>query len=275
MGALARDYAGQDSSRLAICHIEVSPEMTTLLGAGPFSDAPLPADPLCLRFILAPGQPASLHVVQGTAAVRPPAGGAEGELRLIVNRSAFIRIGGCIPSRRETLVFHLDAPLRAIVFSIGDQPVQSDGDKTYRLAKSIELLCETAQALSHGRLVPMAAEGTLSADDTRRIVAARQIIDERWSEKLTLDRIARNCGLNRAKLTSGFRQLFGCSIAEALAQRRLDEARHMLMTTDKAISSIGYENGYLNNASFARAFARRFGVPPSAYREVSPVRGTA
>lgn len=271
MGVPAHDLAGQDSCRLAVCHIEVSPEMTTLLGAGPFGRAPLPPDPLCLRFSFATGQPASMEIIQGIAAARPPAGGAEDEVRLFVNRSAFLRIGGSIPSRSDSSAFHLDTTLRTLALSIGGQPVRSDGDKTYRLAKSIELLCETARALSSRGLVPMAAEGALSAEDTRRIVAARQIIDERWSEKLTLDRIARHCGLNRAKLTSGFRVLFGCTIAEALARRRLDQARHMLMTTDKAISSIGYENGYLNNASFARAFARRFGVPPSTYRQVSPI----
>jgi AraC family transcriptional activator of pyochelin receptor len=40
----------------------------------------------------------------------------------------------------------------------------------------------------------------------------------------------------------------------------------MLRTTDLPVSSIGYENGYLNNASFARAFSRRFGLSPSDFR---------
>jgi AraC family transcriptional activator of pyochelin receptor len=92
------------------------------------------------------------------------------------------------------------------------------------------------------------------------------MIEERWHEKLTLETIARACGLNRAKLTRGFRDMFACTIAEALAEQRLRQASRMLLTTDKPVSSIGYENGYLNNASFARAFSRRFGVSPSDYR---------
>ena len=40
----------------------------------------------------------------------------------------------------------------------------------------------------------------------------------------------------------------------------------MLLTTDQPVSSIGYANGYLNNASFARAFGRRYGVTPSTFR---------
>ncbi len=92
------------------------------------------------------------------------------------------------------------------------------------------------------------------------------MIDDRWNEKLTLDAIARACGLNRAKLTRGFREMFNCSIAEALAERRLLEARRLLLTTDLPVSSIGYESGYLNNASFSRAFSRHFGHSPSDYR---------
>ena len=97
-------------------------------------------------------------------------------------------------------------------------------------------------------------------------MAARQMIDDRASEKLTLDLIARGCGLNRSKLTRGFRELFNCTVAEAIAERRLDLARRMLLTTDLPVSSIGYESGYLNNASFARAFGRRFGRSPSDFR---------
>ncbi len=60
--------------------------------------------------------------------------------------------------------------------------------------------------------------------------------------------------------------MFRCSIGEALAEQRLSQASRMLLTTDLPVSSVGYENGYLNNASFARAFGRRFGKSPSDFR---------
>jgi AraC family transcriptional activator of pyochelin receptor len=97
-------------------------------------------------------------------------------------------------------------------------------------------------------------------------VAARQIIEDRAAEKLTLDYIARSCGLNRSKLTRGFKALFDCTVAEAIAERRLETARRMLLSTDLPVSSIGYVAGYQNNASFTRAFGRRFGRTPSDLR---------
>ena len=101
---------------------------------------------------------------------------------------------------------------------------------------------------------------------SRRIVAARRLIDECWDEKLTLCQIARRCGINRSKLARGFRLLYGCTVTEALLERRLAEARRQLLSTDLPVGLIGYRNGYNNNASFSRAFCRRFGVPPSDLR---------
>ena len=68
------------------------------------------------------------------------------------------------------------------------------------------------------------------------------------------------------ELTRGFRDMYDCSIADALSQQRLEAARRMLLSTDLPIASIGYRCGYLNNASFTRAFSRRFGTAPTQYR---------
>jgi AraC family transcriptional activator of pyochelin receptor len=229
--------------------ILVSHEMTATIGMPP-ADAPMPPDPICLGFDLAARQP-SLAV-----------GGRDSALCLYIARGAWIRLGG----GKATGRFHLAPELRAIALALRDCPMAPAARNAYRLAKSIELLCETLVRLRDGVLVPLAAEDGLSLADTRRLLAARRMVDERWREKLTLESIARACGLNREKLTRGFRALYGRSIGEALAERRLGQASAMLLTTDKPVSSIGYENGYLSNASFARAFSRRFGVSPSDYR---------
>jgi AraC family transcriptional activator of pyochelin receptor len=111
-----------------------------------------------------------------------------------------------------------------------------------------------------------AAGGSLSFADCRRVTAARHLIDNQWHQQLSLAQIARSSGLNRSKLSRGFRELYGCSVMEALAERRLGEARRQLIATDLPIGLIGYRSGYQNNASFSRAFGRRFGVPPSDFR---------
>lgn len=67
-------------------------------------------------------------------------------------------------------------------------------------------------------------------------------------------------------MARGFRETYGCTVSEALAERRLAEARRQLIATDLPIGLIGYRSGYLNNASFTRAFGRRFGQSPTDFR---------
>jgi AraC family transcriptional activator of pyochelin receptor len=239
--------------------IDVSPEMISFVGAGPVDRADWPLDAFALLFHDLDGG-ASLLV----AADASPAELAGAALVLAVSAPACRRIFGFAPDDGG---WHLSAAPRAIALALRDCPLPEPARGTLRLAKSLELLCAVMAAMGDDALVPADSGGILSEGDAVRVVAARRLIDERWREKLTLDGIARACGLNRAKLTRGFRLTFGCSVADALAENRLGGARRMLLATDLPVSSVGYACGYLNNASFTRAFSRRFGMAPTHLRQ--------
>ncbi|TRW14135.1 helix-turn-helix transcriptional regulator [Glacieibacterium frigidum] len=234
--------------------VHVSPEMVTLIGAGPLPVAEFPADPVALMFV-----DARVMVV----AAPDCRAELDGGFALVVAREALDRLFGWGARACDGGRYHLSHQLRRVTEALLSRDRVGEALKTYRLAKSIELLCETVPEITAGTLVPDIPLGPV---DTRRILMARQIIDERWSEPLTLAAIARACGLNRAKLTRGFRALFSSSVAEALLERRLDEARRALLTTDLPVGQVAYRNGYLNNASFTRAFGRRYGQSPTDCR---------
>lgn len=253
--------------------IEVSPEMLSLVGRGPlpsFETVQVPPD--AAAFVIAfgaPGVPGTLRYLAlpdrqmlGEAIEDQP----EERVILLVSRMACERILGAARLPDDGALHHLPSALRTIALSIRDCDLPEMARTPYRLAKSIELLCEILRLHGRGELVPVVAERVLSCADTRRLLAARRIIEDRWAEKLTLDMIARAAGLNRAKLTRGFREMFDCSVADAIAEHRLGKAGQMLLSTDLPVSSIGYRCGYLNNASFTRAFARKFGQAPTHYR---------
>ncbi|KQS04963.1 AraC family transcriptional regulator [Sphingomonas sp. Leaf357] len=235
--------------------ITVSPEMMAIVGPGVIEELGLDS-PVVLAFSLG-----ELPVMAVQTAGETNDAVA---LRLCVTEDACRRLFGHVPTVPAT--YHLPSDLRSIALAVRDCPLDGAAGITLRGAKSIELLCESFTALLGDALVPANADATLSERDTRRIVHARQIIDEQWREKLTLDTIAGTCGVNRVKLTSGFRALFGLSVADAISERRLGGARQMLLATDLPVSSVGYACGYLSNASFTRAFSRRYGVVPSRLR---------
>lgn len=244
--------------------IDVSPEMLTLVGMGVMGDHRWPPSPVAFEFDF--GSPATFrfHLKPNSAALNE----ADGEVRMIfiVARDACERLLGASLDLEDAETFFLPSELRGIALAIRDCALPAASALPYRLAKSIELMCEIMAALGAGKLTQASGPATLTQLDLQRITAARQLIDEQWHEKLTLEQIARSCGLNRSKLSRGFRELYRCTVAEALVERRLGEARRQLIATDLPVSLIGYRSGYLNNAAFTRAFGRRFGQSPTDFR---------
>lgn len=247
--------------------IEVSPEMLSFVGSGCITGAAWPTDPVAFLFSFGDAEnPAAFRYFDSPTYRILSGDSSRPRLIFIAARAACERLScGELPLR-DGASYHLNSDLRAIAFAIRDCETAESIRTPYRLAKSIELFCEVMRLPASNALIPLAITGALSTADGKRVLAARQIIDEQWAEKLTLDYIARSCGLNRAKLTRGFRAMFDCTVADAISKNRLSQAGTMLLSTDLPVSSIGYRCGYLNNASFTRAFARHFGKAPSQYR---------
>ncbi len=237
--------------------IDVSPEMLAFIGGGTVPAAGWPAGAVAFGYRFAPATFAFLPDPQAPDL-------APFDIVFVVAAAGCVRVFGAVPP--ETRRWHLPNELRAIALAVQQERLPGNAATTLRVAKCVELLCVTFERIGDETLIPADGAGTLSAVEAQRIAEARRLIDERWNEKLTLDSISRACGLNRAKLTRGFRSMFAMSVADAIADRRLGGARDLLLATDLPVSSIGYRCGYLNNASFTRAFSRRFGQAPTQFR---------
>ena len=245
-------------------NIEVSHEMLALVGDGPLGAYPWPSGSVAFEVAFSEGP--SSFTFHEAPSVESLGETADSRLILIVCREACERVLGEALDFRDQSIRYLPTELSAIAVAIRDCALPSAASTPYRLAKSIELLCEIMNAHRDNRLAEVIVPAALRQRDIECIAAARKLIDECWSEKLTLCQIARRCGLNRSKLASGFRQIYRCTVSEALLERRLAEASRQLLSTDLPVGLIGYRSGYHNNASFSRAFCRRFGVPPSDFR---------
>ena len=162
--------------------------------------------------------------------------------------------------------WYLSTRLRAIAAAITGDAGDRPGQVLWLRAKGLELACETIGHLRAGTLVPCCGAGDLTEVETRRLMAARELIETRLDEALSLNQIARTCGLNRSKLTRGFRLLNGVSVATFIGNMRMAQAKALLLTTDLPVATVGFRCGYQSNASFARAFVRHHGMSPVAMR---------
>lgn len=82
----------------------------------------------------------------------------------------------------------------------------------------------------------------------------------------TVDELGREVGLSRSALTGRFTHVIGMPPMQYLAGWRIQVAAQELLNSSKSIPRIAQDIGYESEASFARAFKRRMGVPPAAWR---------
>jgi AraC-like DNA-binding protein len=79
--------------------------------------------------------------------------------------------------------------------------------------------------------------------------------------------LAREVRLSPARLQRLFKHITGVDVSAALAERRLQQAAHLLSASDMQIKEIAYVVGYEHHSSFVRAFQRRFALTPRLYRQ--------
>lgn len=83
----------------------------------------------------------------------------------------------------------------------------------------------------------------------------------------TVETMAATAGLSPRQFSRRFREALGASPAAFVEALRLDEARLRLATTGDSIARVAHAAGFRSDDVFRRAFERRFGVTPSAYRD--------
>ena len=94
------------------------------------------------------------------------------------------------------------------------------------------------------------------------------VVEARFRETLSLSSVAEAVHLSPAHLTTLVRQATGRTVNAWIAERRLAEARRLLLQTDRYIADVAERSGYADPAYFARQFRRRHGLSPLHYRQL-------
>jgi AraC-like DNA-binding protein len=113
-----------------------------------------------------------------------------------------------------------------------------------------------------------------SVPPSRHLQRAKDLVDSRYAEALTVDDLAHAAGLSRAHFSREFRRTFGDSPHAYLLTRRLERAAALLRGTDMAVADICMSVGLESVGSFTTSFLRMFGKSPVAYRANYPPPAT-
>ncbi len=84
---------------------------------------------------------------------------------------------------------------------------------------------------------------------------------------LTMNDIVSSTGISREELSHYVYDLQGLTFTAWVSDQRLDYCQHLLRSPDLSLSQIAYESGYGELAAMSKAFKKKYGVSPSAYRK--------
>lgn len=159
----------------------------------------------------------------------------------------------------------IDTPIQQVIQQIIHCKYADDLKKLFLLSKSIELLVLCADAVSISKT--KAEIYIKNATDKEKIIAVRDLINERVHCPPNLSEIAQHVGLNEYKLKRGFKETFNNTVFGYLTDQRLNLARRYLLDTQQTAAEIASQLGYATPQHFNNAFKKKFGVTPYLVRK--------
>lgn len=103
--------------------------------------------------------------------------------------------------------------------------------------------------------------------DIDRIKSMMQFIHENYSEKLTLDKIAKSGNISKRECTRCFARCIDNSPINYLNDYRIQMAAQMLLETKESVMTISEGCGFSTNSYFGKVFLETMGMTPMAYRK--------
>lgn len=108
------------------------------------------------------------------------------------------------------------------------------------------------------------AEGTTIA--YRELRAPVDYICEHFASDISVESLAAACNLSVSALERRFRKHLKKTPRQYIVSVRLNNARQMLLESDKPIGTVAIETGFADHSHFTRSFTRAFGLTPSDAR---------
>lgn len=92
-------------------------------------------------------------------------------------------------------------------------------------------------------------------------------IESNLQNELRLNTVADAISVSSGYLSGRFKAETGQTLTEYVNQKRIDQARHLLRSTDLQIQTIAQDCGFLDLHYFCRIFKKSTGTTPTAYRK--------
>lgn len=112
-------------------------------------------------------------------------------------------------------------------------------------------------------------EAPIPQEEQLKIRKAKNILQQNYINPPTLANLARTVGINRNKLSKGFKELFGMTVSTYSQHYRMELARKLLNDSAHNIAVIADTVGYEHPGNFTVAYKRKYGQLPKAARRTA------
>ena len=149
-----------------------------------------------------------------------------------------------------------------------DQPAEQVG---YEAARLLEGMMRGKKAPKRPLLFPPTrvvvrhSTDTLAIDD-EMVRDALRLIREKACKGVRVSDVVRELAVARRGLEQRFARLVGRTLASEIRRVRIEEAKRLLVETDRSIADIGQAAGFGHQDLFSRVFRRSVGSTPSQFR---------
>lgn len=160
--------------------------------------------------------------------------------------------------------------ISAVVEYIVDRAVKSQNQKqTYEWLLNMEGESSVRPLDSPTELSqrPQSAPAEPAVKKNSPLYPAIVYIDNHLDESINMQSMAELCHLSPSYFSRIFNREFGESFANYVGRRKIAVAKEMLRATNKTVSQISNEMGYVSVSHFINVFKRVEGVTPSVYRQ--------
>ncbi len=135
--------------------------------------------------------------------------------------------------------------------------------------KNVEIFYTAEDAINHGyRSCSRCRPDSMDWQGAKNELAkkAQEYMDSHYTDKFTLNTIAKNLYINPCYLHRTFKEIIGCTLLEYQHQTRIKHAIRLLIETKLSVSYISYEVGYSTLSHFSRVFKKMIGTSPLCFR---------
>ena len=104
--------------------------------------------------------------------------------------------------------------------------------------------------------------------DVQRLMPVFEFVQKHYAENISIETVSRLLAVNKSYFCRLFKKSTGISFMEYLCQIRLNVAENLLLNSNKNITEIAYDIGFLSPAYFTKIFREHKGYPPSFYKKL-------